>query len=54
VKRERLRKGGGGLGLSAMVRLMLSRYQIAKSSGSRKTEAKKDEDEPDDGPEGYE
>jgi hypothetical protein len=37
-----------------MVPLMLSGEQIAKSSDSRKSEAKKDEDEPDDGSEGYE
>jgi hypothetical protein len=36
-----------------MVQLTLSRQPIAKSSGSRKSEAKQEEGEPDDGSEGY-
>jgi hypothetical protein len=48
-----LAEGGGGLGGSAIVPLTLSRSQIAKRSGSRKSEAKLEEDEPDDGSEGH-
>jgi hypothetical protein len=42
-----------GLGRSAIVPLTLSRQPIAESSSPRKSEAKKQEDEPDDGSEGY-
>jgi len=50
-ERECLR-AAARLGRSAIAPLTPGREQIAKS-GSRKSEAKKEEDEPDDGSEGY-